>query len=141
MFRQFCLARRKKDGNVAPVRVPVATAGQSFGFEEVSMRKGDYAWAVVACLATVTQGRFAQVSVAAAGIDSRAIRLPSAEQAALGKAATQAVCDAAGQAAYDAVEPFGDVANSAQYRRDLIRTLVSRTLAQAAALPAAAKAA
>ena len=131
----------KPDEMLVEVRVPGATAGQSFGFEEVSMRKGDYAWAVVACLATVTNGQFTQVTVAAAGIDSRAIRLPSAEQAAVGKAATQAVCDTAGQAAYDAVEPFGDVANSAQYRRDLIRALVSRTLAQAAALPAAAKAA
>lgn len=104
----------KPDEMLVEVRIPVAVAGQTFGFEEVSMRKGDYAWAVVACLATVTAGNFSQVAVAAAGIGSRAIRLPSAEQAAKGKAATQATCDAAGQAAYDTVEPFGDVANSAQ---------------------------
>lgn len=131
----------KSDEMLVEVRVPVATAGQTFGFEEVSMRKGDYAWAVVACLATVTAGKFSQVAVAAAGIGARAIRLPSAEHAVSGKAATQAHCDAAGQAAYDAVDPFGDVANSAEYRRDLVRALVSRTLAQAAALPSPAKAA
>lgn len=131
----------KPDEMLVEVRVPVATAGQTFGFEEVSMRKGDYAWAVVACTATIAGGKFTNVAVAAAGIGTRAIRLPSAEQAVMGKAATQATCDAAGQAAYDAVQPFGDVANSAQYRRDLVRVLVSRTLAQAAALPAAAKAA
>ncbi len=131
----------KPDEMLVEVRIPIATAGQTFGFEEVSMRKGDYAWAVVACLATVTAGKFAQVAVAAAGIGSRAIRLPSAEQAVNGKAATRTHCDAAGQAAYDAIDPFGDVANSAQYRHDLVRALVSRTLAQAAALPPLAKAA
>lgn len=131
----------KPDEMLVEVRVPIATAGQSFGFEEVSMRKGDYAWALVSCLATVTAGKFTQVTISAAGIGSKAIRLPAAEQAANGKAATQATCDAAGQAAYDAVQPFGDVANSAQYRRDLVRALVSRTLAQAAALAPVAKAA
>jgi aerobic carbon-monoxide dehydrogenase medium subunit len=131
----------RPDEMLVEVRVPVATAGQSFGFEEVSMRKGDYAWAVVACTATVAGDKFTNVSVAAAGIGTRAVRLPSAEQAASGKAAAQATCDAAGQAAYDAVQPFGDVANSAQYRRDLVRALVSRTLAQAAALPSVSKAA
>ena len=88
------------------------------------------------------QNRFVQVDLNKVFcIGSKAIRLPTAEQAANGHAATQATCDAAGQAAYDAVQPFGDAANSAQYRRDLVRALVSRTLAQAAALAPVAKAA
>jgi CO/xanthine dehydrogenase FAD-binding subunit len=40
--------------------------------------------------------------------------------------------DRAGQVAFDTVQPTGDVATSAEYRRDLLRTLVSRTMADAA---------
>jgi aerobic carbon-monoxide dehydrogenase medium subunit len=124
------------DEMLVEVRVPIAPPGQTFGFLEVSMRKGDYAWVVVACLATLSAGKFTQVAITAAGIGSCAVRLTDVEKAVNGQSATQATCDQAGQLAYDQVEPFGDVANSAQYRRDLVRTLVSRTLAQAAALPA-----
>ncbi len=126
----------KPDEMLIEVRVPIATAGQRFGFEEVSMRKGDYAWVVVSCLATVSGGNFTQVAVSAAGIGSRAVRLAKVEQAIHGKPATKATCDYAGGIAYDNVDPFGDVANSAQYRRDLVRALVSRTLTQAAGLAA-----
>jgi aerobic carbon-monoxide dehydrogenase medium subunit len=126
----------KPDEMLVEVRVPIATPGQSFGFEEVSMRKGDYAWVVITCLATVSAGNFTQVAISAAGIGSRAVRLPKVEQAINGKPATRATCDQAGAIAYDSVDPFGDVANSAQYRRDLVRALVSRTLAQAAGLAA-----
>jgi aerobic carbon-monoxide dehydrogenase medium subunit len=122
----------RPDEMLVEVRVPVAPKGQTFGFREVSMRKGDYAWTVVATLLTVQAGKITQVAISAAGIASKAMRLTAVEQSVIGQAATQATFDKAGQLAFDTVQPTGDVATSAEYRRDLLRSLVSRTLADAA---------
>ena len=126
----------KSDEMLVEVRVPVTAAGESHGFREVSMRKGDFAWAAVATLVTRKAGKLERAAVAAAGIAHRAIRLRAVEDAVAGKAATQATFDMAGQVAFDALDPTGDPANSAQYRRDLVRALVTRTLADACAAPA-----
>jgi aerobic carbon-monoxide dehydrogenase medium subunit len=122
----------RPDEMLVEVRVPVAPKGQTFGFREVSMRKGDYAWTVVATLLTVQAGKITQAAISAAGIASKAMRLTAVEQSVIGQAATQATFDKAGQLAFDTVKPTGDVATSAEYRRDLLRSLVSRTLADAA---------
>jgi aerobic carbon-monoxide dehydrogenase medium subunit len=121
----------RPDEMLVEVRVPVAPKGQTFGFREISMRKGDYAWTVVATLLTVQAGKITHAAIAAAGIASKALRLTAVEQAVVGQAATQATFDNAGQVAFDTVKPTGDVVTSAEYRRDLLRTLVSRTMGDA----------
>jgi aerobic carbon-monoxide dehydrogenase medium subunit len=121
------------DELLVEVRVPVAPAGQRFGFNEVSMRKGDYAWAVIACLVTVNAGKIGQAAISAAGIGACAVRLPKVEAALLGKAPTDSTIELAAQVAYDSTQPYGDVANSAEYRRDLVRELVRQSLKQATA--------
>jgi aerobic carbon-monoxide dehydrogenase medium subunit len=85
----------------------------------------------VATLLTVQAGKITHAAIAAAGIASKAIRLTAVEQAVVGQAAAQATFDNAGQVAFDTIKPTGDVATSAEYRRDLLRTLVTRTMADA----------
>jgi aerobic carbon-monoxide dehydrogenase medium subunit len=121
----------KPDEMLVEVRVPISPAGQRFGFEEVSMRKGDYAWVVIACLVSVKAEKIAEVAISAAGIGACAVRLKEVESAIVGKPATAETIDLAGRIAYETTHPFGDVANSAEYRRDLVRALVVRTLRQA----------
>jgi aerobic carbon-monoxide dehydrogenase medium subunit len=121
----------KPDEMLVEVRVPVAPAGQRFGFEEVSMRKGDYAWVVIACLVSIKAEKIAEVAISAAGIGACAVRLKEVELAIVGKPATAETIEQAGRIAYETTHPFGDVANSAEYRRDLVRALVVRTLKQA----------
>jgi aerobic carbon-monoxide dehydrogenase medium subunit len=130
-FRGMYENALKPNEMLVEVRVPVTSAEQSHGFAEVSMRKGDFAWAAIATLVTVKGGKIERAAIAAAGIGSNTVRLKAAEDAIAGQAPSQAAFDKAGQAAYDSVNPSGDVANSAQYRRDLVRALVSRTLASA----------
>jgi aerobic carbon-monoxide dehydrogenase medium subunit len=114
------------------VRVPSMPAGTRTAFREVSMRKGDFAWASVAALLAVRDGRIASVALAAAGIGTRALRLSSVESAISGQPAEPATFKRAGELAAAAVTPTGDAAIPAEYRRDLLRTLVERTLADAA---------
>jgi aerobic carbon-monoxide dehydrogenase medium subunit len=54
----------RADEMLIEVRVPVAPAGQKAGFAEVSMRKGDFAWALAAVLLTVADGKITQVEIA-----------------------------------------------------------------------------
>jgi aerobic carbon-monoxide dehydrogenase medium subunit len=132
-FQGMYTTAARADEMLVEVRLPVAPAGQKAGFGEVSMRKGDFAWATAAVLLTVAGGKITQVAIAAAGIADRACRLSTVEAAIAGQAATQATFARAGELAAAAVTPFGDAAISAEYRKDLLRTLVERALADAAA--------
>jgi aerobic carbon-monoxide dehydrogenase medium subunit len=131
-FKGIYSTALRSDEMLAEVRVPIAPAGQKAGFRETSMRRGDFAWALAAVLLTVSGGKVAQVAIAAAGVGDRACRLPSVEAAIAGQPANAATFERAGELASAAVSPFGDAAQSAQYRKDLVRVLVPRALADAA---------
>jgi aerobic carbon-monoxide dehydrogenase medium subunit len=131
-FQGLYATALRSDEMLVEVRLPVAPAGQRAGFHEVSMRRGDFAWALAAVLLTVAEGRIAQVAIAVAGVGDRACRLPMVEAALAGQPANAATFANAGALAHAAVNPFGDAAVSAEYRKDLIRTLVERALADAA---------
>ncbi len=122
----------RSDEMLVEVRVPVAPAGQRAGFREVSMRRGDFAWALAAVLMTVQGGKISQVAIACAGVGDRAARLTSVEAALQGQPANAGTFARAGELAAAAVSPFGDAAVSAQYRKDLVKVLVERSLADAA---------
>jgi aerobic carbon-monoxide dehydrogenase medium subunit len=122
----------RSDEMLVEVRAPVAPAGQKAGFAEVSMRKGDFAWALAAVLFTASDGKITQVAIACAGVSDRACRLPTVEQAITGQRADAATFARAGELARAAVNPFGDAVTSAEYRKDLLCVLVERAMAGAA---------
>jgi aerobic carbon-monoxide dehydrogenase medium subunit len=130
-FQGIYSTATRVDEMLVEVRLPVARAGQKAGFAEVSMRKGDFAWALAAVQMTVSNGRIAQVAIACAGVGDRALRLSSVEQAITGQSADAATFARAGGLARDAGSPFGDAATPAEYRKDLVRALVERALAGA----------
>jgi aerobic carbon-monoxide dehydrogenase medium subunit len=122
----------RADEMLVELRIPVAPAGQTSGFAEVSMRKGDFAWALAAVLLQTSGGLVTHAAVAVAGVGDRACRLPSVEAALSGQPATAATFAHAADLARAAVNPYGDAANSAEYRKDLVRALVERALLNAA---------
>jgi carbon-monoxide dehydrogenase medium subunit len=89
-FQGLYTTATRADEMLVEVRLPVVSAGQKAGFAEVSMRKGDFAWALAAVLMTVSNGRITQVAIACAGVSDRARRLPSVEQAIAGQSADSA---------------------------------------------------
>jgi aerobic carbon-monoxide dehydrogenase medium subunit len=131
-FQGLYTTAARPDELLVEVRVPIAPAGQKAGFAEVSMRKGDFAWALAAMLLTVADGKVAQLAIACAGVGDRACRLPTVEHAITGQPANAATFARAGDLARAAVNPFGDAATSAEYRKDLVRVLVERALTSAA---------
>jgi CO/xanthine dehydrogenase FAD-binding subunit len=65
------------------------------------------------------------------GVGSRATRLSSVEAILVGAAADSKTIAMAADAAAAAVKPQTDVTAEPAHRRDLVRTLVSRTLTEA----------
>jgi aerobic carbon-monoxide dehydrogenase medium subunit len=119
------------DEILVEVRIPVAPTNAGWGFHEVNVRKGDFA--IVAAAATLQNkdGKIQAASIALAGVESHAIRLPQAEKALIGGKADDVALRAAAAACAATVNPTSDIHGSAEYRRDLAKTLVYRALRDA----------
>jgi carbon-monoxide dehydrogenase medium subunit len=114
------------------VRAPIMPAGTGWAFQEICRRHGDLAIAGSAVTLRLEAGVCADVVIAVFGVNAMPGRLGEAEQLVNGKAPSEALFADAGKAAAAALaEPISDVHASAEYRRDLIATLVRRCLAEA----------
>lgn len=122
----------RSDEMLVRVRVPAAPRGQGWGFHEVSMRKGDFAFVCVAALLTVQGGRITSAAVAAAGIGGRALRLDAVERGLVGQPADEQFFRRAGDEASRSTSPSDDAMVPAGYRRELLGVLTRRALADAA---------
>ena len=122
-----------EDELLTEVRLPLLPAGTRAGFYEFSRRAGDFAIAMALATYRVEGGKIADARVAVGGAEPNARRIDDAEQALAGKTPGPEAFAAAAERAAAAVDPMEDVNNSAQYRRDLVRTVVRRALEQAAA--------
>ncbi|HTK12889.1 MAG TPA: FAD binding domain-containing protein [Xanthobacteraceae bacterium] len=122
----------KDDELLAEVRLPILPDDTRFGFCEFSRRKGDFAIAM--CLATyrLKDGVITDPRVGIGGAEPNPRRIAAAEQALAGQAPGAKAFDAAADAAAAAVDPMEDHTTTAQYRRDLVRTMTRRALDNAA---------
>lgn len=120
------------DELLVEVRVPIAPPGQGWGFREVSVRRGDFALAGVAATLLVSGGRIAAAALSVCGVGDRPRRLQTVEASMAGAAPDADTFVRAGDAAATALDPQADVNADEAYRRDLVRTLTVRALADAA---------
>jgi carbon-monoxide dehydrogenase medium subunit len=122
-----------EDELLTEVRLPLLPADTRIGFYEFSRRAGDFAIAMALVTYRIEGGRIAAPRVAVGGAEPNARRIVEAEQALAGQAPGPEAFVAAAERAAAAVDPMEDINNSAEYRRDLVRTMVRRALEQAAA--------
>ncbi|WP_018992118.1 FAD binding domain-containing protein [Aromatoleum toluclasticum] len=116
------------------LRMPVLPARAGWAIREVSRRSGDLALAGVALTLRLDAGRCTDVRIAAFGVGATAIRLTAAEDALNGAAPSADRFARAGAiAAASLAEPMSCIHATADYRRHLVRTLLERSLADAAA--------
>lgn len=125
------------DEMLIEVRIPVSVTSCGHGFEEVSARQGDYAMTLVASSLDVRGGRIHAAALAYAGVSDRALRMAALESRLVGQMPSQALFEEVAAAAADSIDVSEDQHADRAYRRDLIRTLTPRALAQAAARVAA----
>ncbi|QBF30805.1 xanthine dehydrogenase family protein subunit M [Thalassococcus sp. S3] len=109
--------------------VPAAPEGQGHGFEEVSLRKGDFGYCFVGATVRRDGDAFAALSVGIGGIASTAVTLDGAGAALRGKSITDeaAIADAIASD-IAGIDIIGDQRVPSAYRRDLAQTLALRAI-------------
>jgi carbon-monoxide dehydrogenase medium subunit len=121
------------DEIITEIRLPAWPAERRFGFEEFSLRRGDFAIAAAAVFYDQdTAGRAANAHVGVIGVGDRPSRLAPVEAVLNGARIDADVIARAAAATSAAVEPPQDIHASAAYRRSLVGTMVERALMAAA---------
>jgi aerobic carbon-monoxide dehydrogenase medium subunit len=121
------------DELLAEAQLPLLPPDTRFGFSEFSRRPGDFAIAMILVTYRLQGGAMIEPHVAVGGAEANPRRLVEAEAKLEGRKPTQDAFRAAAEAAAEAVKPLEDFSISADYRRDLVRTLTRRALERAAA--------
>ena len=121
-----------EDELLAEARLPLLPADAKFGFNEFSRRAGDFAMSAALVTYRLDNGKMTDARVGVGGAEPSPRRIAEAEAALNGQAPGDAAFRAAAQTASDAVEAMEDHQTSAEYRRDLVRTVVRRALEHSA---------
>jgi len=116
------------DEMLVEVRIPRMSAGHGYCFLEVSQRFGDRAIMAGGCLLTVRYGACRDVRIGFRNGVHNVFRIPAAESAVEGNAASAAVIEAAAEAAAKNLAAASDLQADEDYRRDLAATLTRRML-------------
>ncbi len=116
------------DEMLTEVRIPKPGPAMGWGFEEVAMRKGDYAWCTVVVTLSLEDGKIRHPRVAVAGVSDHACRLSAQEAGLEGQAPDAALFETLARAAATEIDPMETEAASAEYRRDLLLALLPRVL-------------
>jgi len=117
-----------EDELLTEVRLPLLSPDTRFGFYEFNRRAGDFALAMALAVYRVEDGRIVEPRLAVGGAEPHARRIADAEQALAGRAPTAESFAGAAERAAAAVDPMEDAQTSAEYRRDLVRTVARRAL-------------
>jgi len=119
----------RTDELITEVRLPILDSAWRTGFNEFSRRAGDFAIAMTAVALRTAGKKIAEARIAIGGVEDRPTRCAQAE-ALLAKGGSPA--DAA-KAVAAAVRPMEDIHADAAYRKDLVRAMTERAIAQALA--------
>lgn len=122
----------EEDELLARCELPMLPDDTRSGFVEFSRRKGDFAIAMALVTYRLENGKIVEPRVAVGGAETHARRISEAEAVLAGAAPDKASFAKAAQAAAAACDPMEDINNTADYRRELVCTMVERALERAA---------
>jgi aerobic carbon-monoxide dehydrogenase medium subunit len=124
-----------REGEVlVSVRIPDPARGSRVAHEKFSFHERPAA--TVACLARVEQGAVTEARVAVGSVGPRPVRAQQAEQLLAGAPLEElehGLLARAGERAAEAAAPVDDSGGSADYKAQLVRVLVERTLREVTA--------
>lgn len=125
------------DEMLRAVTLPLLGAGHRVGIAEFARRAGDFAIVAVTSDVEVVDGTIAAARVCIGGVSDIPFRSQAAEEVLIGQPwpesfATSTLAREAGEAAAREVDPGSDAHGSAEYRRDLVRALLPRSVREQA---------
>jgi aerobic carbon-monoxide dehydrogenase medium subunit len=121
-----------QDELLAEVKFPLLAPDAMFGFNEFSRRAGDFAMAASLVTYRLQNGKIADVRLGVGGAEASPRRIEQAEAALNGQTPDDKVFRDAADAAATAIDPLVDHQTDADYRRDLVRSVVRRALEHSA---------
>jgi CO/xanthine dehydrogenase FAD-binding subunit len=116
------------DELVTGIVLPALPPKTGWGFEEFSLRAGDFAVAAVAATVTAEDGKIVEARLAAMGVGETPVRLHAVEAALANRAFMPNLVAEAARQAHEEVDPPNDLRASSDYRRHLVAVLTERAL-------------
>ncbi|MCA1705163.1 MAG: xanthine dehydrogenase family protein subunit M [Actinobacteria bacterium] len=114
-------------------RVPAPRGTRSGTYLKLERRVGDFATVGLALVLESSGGTINRAGLALTGVGSSNIQCTSAEQALAGKTLNASTIEEAARLAAEAAQPKTDVRGSAEYKRHVVHTFVTRALSGRAA--------
>jgi aerobic carbon-monoxide dehydrogenase medium subunit len=113
------------------IRIPKPGPGSGGAYIKIERKVGDYAVAAVAVQLQVTGGKIAKIRIGLTNVAPVPMRAKAAEAALTGSTGDDAALEAAGKAAAAECDPSADLRGQLDYKRDLVRVLIKRTVRKA----------
>lgn len=121
----------REDELLVEIRIPFSPRGQGWSFLEVSTREGDFALAGIGVTLQLENGNCKNSRVVYCGISENTGRFYEVEDMLNAQKAGEDLFRRAGEMASQLVEMETDYHADADYRQDLVKTLIRRTLLKA----------
>jgi carbon-monoxide dehydrogenase medium subunit len=132
-FKGIMTTALREDELLTEVRLPIQPPDSRLGFAEFSRRAGDYAIAMAVGAFRLKSGMMTEIRIAIGGAEAAPRRMTEAEHALIGRPPNAGSFQAAAHAVIKAIDPLDDENVSADYRRGLVRAMVTRALESASA--------
>lgn len=118
----------RSDELAVEARIPTPSHAVAGDYLKLERRVGDFATVGVAVFVAFSGATVDQAGIALTGVGSANIKATQAEQSLVGGPLTSQSIDQAGKLAAQAAEPKSDVRGSADYKRHMVHTFVTRAL-------------
>jgi aerobic carbon-monoxide dehydrogenase medium subunit len=109
-------------------RVPAARGTRTGTYLKLERRVGDFATVGLAVALEVSGGTINRAGLALTGVGPNNIQCTAAEQSLAGKSLNASTIEQAARLAAEAAQPKTDVRGSAEYKRHVVYTFVTRAL-------------
>lgn len=113
------------------VRIPKPGVGSGGAYMKIERKVGDYAVAAVAVQLVLTASKISAIRIGLTNVSPTPMRARDAEAALVGTTGDEAALEAAGAKAAAECDPAGDLRGQVDYKRDLVRVLLKRTVRRA----------
>ena len=113
------------------IRIPKPGPHSGGAYIKVERKIGDYAISAAAVQLQLDGDTVKSARIGLTNVSPVPMRAKGAEAALVGNAISDAVLEAAGKAAASECDPSGDLRGTVEYKRDLTRVLVKRSIQKA----------
>jgi carbon-monoxide dehydrogenase medium subunit len=123
----------KDDEILTEIRIPKPGPHSGGAYTKLERKVGDYAISAAAVQLRLDGNRIAEARIGLTNVSAVPMRAKNAEAELAGKTIGDSVIEAAGKAAAAECDPSPDLRGSAEYKRDVTRVMVKRSIHKAIA--------